>query len=373
MNKTVKYLYVFGLSLRCLSLFSEEHIQSEISYSQEKIVPEASINKLTHPINPQFGTYEKELDRLGPGVISDETLKSQAPIVYNLLHSILTQLTQKAGITMPSIAISTNNDEKFYNAEAQTQKAHLERTITKTVNGVVEGVEKEQKFLTHHTLIVGSGTLRLFLLHPQGINLLRAVIAHEVGHMFHNHDFQTIQAEKEADQKAVALIGPDHADDLVTAINMITLAGHLSGNLRVNAAVFNLPTNKTEDLVIPLVNSVIQEHPKLGELGQSSSHSKFGCVVLKVLEDSLKTLAVLKQLTPAKDYIIHLINTVYDKLLDSCINQARLFGDTCDLIDEKMARVEQYTNKIYSHITHPNPLDRMTFIESCNAPGSSKF
>lgn len=357
---------ILGNSLLCIA--QNERSFVEISYSQEKMASyEAPVNKLTHPINQEFGKFERELNSLNPGIIADATLKSQAPQVYNVLYSMLEELTQKANIQMPSIAISTYNDEKFYNAEAQTQTAHLERTTTKTVNGVVENVEKEQRLLTHHTLIVGSGTLRLFLLHPQGTDLLKAVIAHEVGHMFYNHDFQTIQAEKEADRKAVELLGSEHADDLVTAINMITLAGHLSGNLRVNAAVFNLPTSKTEDLVIPLVNSVIQEHPKLGELGQSSSHSKFGYVVLKVLEDSLKTLAVLKQLTPAKDYMIHLINTVFDKLLDSCVNQERLFGDKCDFIDEKMARVEQYTNKIYSNITHPNPLDRMTYIESCVA------
>jgi len=362
MKKALLYITVsmaLANSLLCVA-------HNEISCSQEKMASyEAPVNKLTHPINQEFGKFERELNSLDLGIINDTSLKSQAPQVYNMLYSILEELTQKANIQMPSIAINTINDEKFYNAEAQTQTAHFERTTTKTVNGIVENVVKEQSLLTHNTLIVGSGTLRLFLLHPQGRDLLKAVLAHEFGHMFYKHEFQTIQAEKEADRKAVELIGEEHADDLVTAINMITLAGHLSGNLRVNAVVFNLPTSKTEDLVIPLVNSVIQEHPKLGELGQSSSHSKFGYVVLKVLEDSLKTLAVLKRLTPAKDYMVHLINTVFDKLLDSCINQERLFGDNCDFIDEKMARVEQYTNKIYSNITHPNPLDRMTYIESC--------
>ena len=59
---------------------------------------------------------------------------------------------------------------------------------------------------------------------------------------------------------------------------------------------------------------------------------------------------------------------IYEKMQKACSNLAEYMGEEEEReMSQKYEFIENYTNQLYNHITHPTPLERSTNIEQCIA------
>lgn len=317
-------------------------------------------------VNSLYTAIEREISQLKSlgkkTTVSLDENRLVAPNLYKIIKEIVDGFVVKAKIEMPKIFLYVGEDSKTYNASAQSSKI-IHTMMTKTTYKKHVETKIDKKVETHHDLVLGEGTVRLLLWKNYGNKLLSAIIGHEVGHMCDSNAVESKRAEYFADSKAVEFLGKRDAKFLEQAIDMITLATHIYNILISNSVLLRLNVGDSHQVIRIITNSIVNELPELGDLGKCSTHKKFGHVVNKIFQDSLKYSLDPKIGLTEKEFI-----NIYQRLQKACTSLSDYMGDEEEQeISQKYEFIENYTNQIYNHITHPTPLERSANIEKCIA------
>ncbi len=318
------------------------------------------------PINTHYSTIEREITTLKQTAsikfneISLDDNKLNSPTLYKIIKDIVEKFTLMAKIEIPKLSIYVGNDNTTYNASANTKISTYTKTTRNFHNKRVETIV-DQSTEKLHKLVIGEGLIKLLLWKNYGNKLLAAIIGHEIGHMCDTNKQESKKCEFFADSKAVEFLGKTDANNLTQAIDMITLASHMYNILTGNADFLRLNLGDVHQIIRIIVNSMVNQMPELGDLGVCSTHKKFGYVVNKVFQDALKYSLNPKIGMTEKEFLL-----IYEKMYKACSNLSEYMGEEEEQeISQKYEFIENYTNQIYNHITHPTPLERSTNIEQC--------
>ncbi len=350
-------------------IFSGEPVDCRISYNKSvKIDGDFARPTLElKPTNKNYSLIESEISKIkcfkdesGEVLLDDN--KSSAPVLYETVSQIVDKFVKIAKIDkMPKLVLYVGSDSKTYNASAQTSTVTQTETVTKYKNGKKISTDVNKKVKKFHKLVIGEGLVKLLLWKHFGSRLLSCIVAHEIGHMCDSISGESKRAEYFADSKAVEFVGKGDAHLLTQAIDMITLASHMYSILTLNSDLLRLNLGDAHQVIRIIVNSMVNQLPELGDLGRCSSHKKFGYVVNKVFQDSVKY-----SLDPKVGMTEREFSNVYHKLHRACLNLAEYMGPEEEQeISRKYEFIENYTNQIYNHITHPTPLERSVNICNC--------
>ncbi|KKQ11691.1 MAG: hypothetical protein WCS92_00855 [Candidatus Babeliales bacterium] len=330
--------------------------------------PSSQLMLELRPVNKSYQTIEREiamLKQLTPinsNEISLDDNKLNNPTLYKIIKEMVEKFVLKAKIEMPKLVLYVGNDNATYNASANTATITHTKTSRKTYKRQIETTVSEtveQK----HKLVLGEGLIKLLLWKNYGNKLLAAIIGHEMGHMCDTNKQESKKCEFFADSKAVEFLGKADANNLTQAIDMITLASHMYNILTGNADFLRLNLGDVHQIIKIIVNSMVNQMPELGDLGVCSTHKKFGYVVNKIFQDALKYSLDPKIGMTEKEFLL-----IYEKMHKACSNLSEYMGEEEEQeISQKYEFIENYTNQIYNHITHPTPLERSTNIEQCIA------
>lgn len=320
------------------------------------------------PINTSYQTIEREiatlkqLTNINLNEISLDDNQASSPTLYKIIKEIVENFVVKAKIEMPKLVLYIGNDSTTYNASANTATITHTKTTKKTYKRQVETTVSEH-VEQKHKLVLGEGLIKLLLWKNYGNKLLAAIIGHEIGHMCDTNKQESKKCEFFADSKAVEFLGKTDANNLIQAIDMVTLASHMYNILTGNAGFLKLNLGDVHQIIRIIVNSMANQMPELGDLGVCSTHKKFGYVVNKVFQDALKYSLDPKIGMTEKEFLL-----IYEKMYKACSNLPEYMGEEEEQeISQKYEFIENYTNQIYNHITHPTPLERSTNIERCIA------
>lgn len=320
------------------------------------------------PTNRSYQAIEREistlkrLNNINSNEISLDDNQSCSPTLYKTVKEIVEKFVIKAKIEMPKLVLYVGNDSSTYNASANTATITHKRTTRKTYKHQIETTISE-RVEQKHKLVLGEGLIKLLLWKNYGNKLLAAIIGHEIGHMCDANKQESKKCEFFADSKAVEFLGKADANNLTQAIDMITLASHMYNILTGNADLLRLNLGDAHQIIRIMVNSTVNQMPELGDLGVCSTHKKFGYVINKVFQDSLKYSLDPKIGMTEKEFLL-----IYEKMNKACSNLSEYMGEEEEReISQKYEFIENYTNQIYNHITHPTPLERSTNIEQCIA------
>lgn len=362
-------ILIFVLFLTLLGFGWECFAQDFISVNHSAVVDVAQNYPVLElkPTNPHYFEIEKELTKLKEQnlgcceILLDEASNQNiAPRFYEAIKKIVKNFVEATGIQMPQLILFTGQENKAYNASATTATKTLVTTTTVTRGKkkkvfTSESVEKEYK------LTLGEGLLKLLFWKREWEDLLSGIIAHEIGHMVQVNKLESKEMEYQADAKAVELLGRKRSDKLIQAIDMITLANHIYNILTLNSELLRLNLGDAHQIIRIIVNSLINAFPDLGDLGRCSTHKKFGYVVNKVFQDALKY-----SLDPSIGMTETEFVKIYERLQRVCLSLVEYMGpDEEEEISKKYEFIENYTNQLYNHITHPTPLERRINIQEC--------
>lgn len=360
------FIFCFGFVLADGQVDYQISVNRNVDVDCDLIQPNLELK----PLNKSYVAIEAEISRIKSlsnesGTVSLDKNKCVAPVLHNMISQIVSKFVKMAKIdTMPKLTLYVGSDSKTYNASAQTStKTETKIMIKYDQNSgkrVTTPVSKTVKKL--YELVVGEGLIKLLLWKNYGEKLLSAIIAHEIGHMSDpDLSQESKRAEFFADSKAVEFVGRSDAKMLTQAIDMITLASHMYSILTLNSELLRLNLGDAHQIIRIIVNSMVNELPELGDLGRCSTHKKFGYVVNKVFQDSVKYSLDPKAGMTEKEF-----NNVYNKLHRACLSLSDYMGPEEEQeMSQKYEFIENYTNQIYNHITHPAPLERMTNIQNC--------
>jgi hypothetical protein len=267
-----------------------------------------------------------------------------------------------AKIEKPRLFLYVGSENSTYNASAKTSTTIYTISTPQTCECKVETVV-DKKVEKQYELVLGEGLVKLLLWKNYGKKLLAAIIGHEIGHMCDKNVTPSKTAEYFADSKAVEFLGKNDSDKLIQAINMNTLGSHMYNILTLNSDLLRLNLGDVHQIIRIIVNSMINQMPELGDLGTCSSHKKVGYVVSKVFQDALKYSLDPKIGMTEKEFM-----NVYEKMHKACSDLAAYMGEDEEReLSQKYEFIENYTNQIYNHITHPTPLERSNNVKLCMA------
>jgi hypothetical protein len=343
--------------------FATISVDQSVSYANACVKPVLELN----PTNQSYKTIESEIARIKSSkneldLVCLDEYQSSVPVLYKTVKEIVDKFVKTAKIKTPKLLLYVGSDNSAYNASANTSTITRTTTTTKTYGRKVETVVDE-KIENHYKLVLGEGLVKLLLWKNYGSKLLAAIIGHEIGHMCDNNVTPSKTAEYFADSKAVEFLGKNDSDKLIQAINMITLGSHMYNILTLNSDFLKLNLGDAHQVIRIIVNSMVNEIPDLGDLGTCSSHKKVGYVVSKVFQDALKYSLDPKIGMTEKEFM-----NVYEKMHKACSNLAGYMGEDEEReISQKYEFIENYTNQIYNHITHPTPLERSNNVKLCMA------
>jgi hypothetical protein len=315
--------------------------------------------------NISYDLIEREIDSLkrlrnNNADVSLDDNKHMAPTLYRIIKRFVDNFATRSKIDTPKLFLYVGNDNRTYNASAQSDLI-TRRTTTRMTRGKKIETSVKEEVMANRSLVLGEGTVRLLLWKGYGDKLLSAIIAHEIGHMCDPAAGESKRAEYFADSKAVEFLGKRDARYLTQAINMITLATHVYNILKSNSSLLRLNMGDSHQIIRIIANSIVNELPELGDLGRSSTHQKFGYVVNNVFQDSLKYSLDPKVGMTEKGFI-----SIYNRLKKACTSLSEYMGNDLDQeISQRYEFIESYTNQLYNHITHPTPLERVSNIERC--------
>lgn len=378
--KNVNFLLTYSLCFTSLALLSHSLLANQMTVDQILVDNSVCLNSTPlvqvmlelKPTNNSYQAIEREITQLkqfkntshkaGLNEVSLDEYKSSGPILYKTIKEIVEKFVSKTKTEMPKLVLYVGNDSITYNASANTSTITHTKTTKKIYKHQVEtSVENhvEQK----HKLVLGEGLIKLLLWKNYGNKLLAAIIGHEIGHMCDTDKQESKKCEYFADSKAVEFLGKADAKNLTQAIDMLTLAGHMYNILTGNADLLRLNLGDAHQVIRIMVNSMVNQMPELGDLGVCSTHKKFGHVVNKIFQDALTYSLDPKMGMTEKEFF-----RIYEKMHKACSNLAEYMGEEEERdMSQKYEFIENYTNQLYNHITHPTPLERSTNIEQCIA------
>lgn len=364
-NLIITVLLLISSTLRAQPSFDQINVNKNVHLTlTAPIQPMLELR----PINTHYSTIEREITTLKQTAsiefneISLDENKLNSPTLYKIIKDIVEKFSLMAKIEMPKIALYIGDDNATYNASANTKTLTYTKTTRNFHNKRVETIV-DQSTEKLHKLVIGEGLIKLLLWKNYGNKLLAAIIGHEIGHMCDTNKQESKKCEFFADSKAVEFLGKTDANNLTQAIDMITLASHMYNILTGNADFLRLNLGDVHQIIRIIVNSIVNQMPELGDLGVCSTHKKFGYVVNKVFQDALKYSLNPQIGMTEKEFLL-----IYEKMYKACSNLSEYMGEEEEQeISQKYEFIENYTNQIYNHITHPTPLERSTNIEQCIA------
>jgi hypothetical protein len=334
--------------------------------------PEVHFEPKDHIFYAKIKTELQALERIYLVDATTETIsftkqpeaQQTAPTIYNLLKNHIATMAKPLGLDANSINIAirpTAKDIKTaYNAHAHmVTKLTQKKTTISDSSGTVISTKISEKISREQTLSINAESLLLFAWHEgnaqQGV--LAGAIAHELGHIAHQHAGSSIANELEADATGAKCL--TEPSNLIKAVDMLTLAGNLfSGLVQTNLLRLDLDTVFTA--IHAIVGSLIDQSPQLGHLGASPSHSQFSYGVSLAVSKALqRTLDKRLSGDTAKT-----MSLLYDELKDRCLTPQSAVNPemqaTCREVENFLAA--------QSMLTHPNPLSRHTHFAHLVSP-----
>jgi len=228
------------------------------------------------------------------------------------LRSIIEEVARKAGIPTPDIVIS--NEKRFY-ASANS-------------------------FADPKIIAVDEEIVKLFLWNKDGIKFLKALLAHEMGHIFFNHNNAKIKEEHQADGFAVDIL--EEPETLHKMLALPRLGGSLFVALQKQNA---LPAEYLSYITYVLANYAIDTIPGLGVLSKVTSFKAFIHIIKNVIASSMPL--------DHGHEMEHLFDKVTKKLHDICADH--------QAVQEACRKFSNYEGKE----DHPAPLPRDNHIIAC--------
>jgi len=366
-NRTFFLVLSFFLSLSVNYLAEDCYSQDFISYNSDfndrqysysPVIMLSPDNKLYQVIQGEVDVINKSYKNSSDEVKLDD-VRSIACNSFKIINSIVGKYVNMAGVRMPEIFLYLGQDGSAYNASVQTFTITYSKRVNIVRNNKIVGHDFNSNIEKRYKLVIGAEAFKLLMWCSCGEKLLAAIICHEIGHMCDTEKRNPKYAEYFADTKAVCLLGKSDSKYLVQGVNMITLARHIFNILTLNSEILRLNIQDVYQVIRIITNSIVSEFYDLGDLGRCSTHKKFGYIVNKVFQDSLKYSLDPNIGMTEKEFV-----NVYNRLCKSCKNMSDYIGLSEDFkISHEYEFIERYTNQIYNHITHPAPLERLLNIE----------
>ena len=375
MNKNIKnvirkilILIIFSSGIN--GVFAVENsvsFEPDILTVDISVLENIKIEQKNLPENPGFDLIESEIQNLKKKFcnyisidLSTEQSKELAPNLCKQIKDIVDNLVLQADLNqIPEIYLYVGNTQSTYNASANIATKIIEKTMMTEKNGVVVERHTDVDKIVKYKLTLGDGLIKTIFWNQNSKELLEAVIAHEIGHMKLNHMQELKENEYEADAQAVNFIEKSNKLNLIKAINLTTLSGHLYSLMLSNMNRLNLNLDELEKIIRIVSNQIVDKYELLGELGLSTTHVKFSytvnAAVSKAIEQTGENIS---------KNIVDFVNNLFQNLELACAEQDLLFDVDKHEISYKCEELEEKTNKFFSPITHPAPIDRIGFIKS---------
>lgn len=341
----------------------------EVSYT---VNPDVRFEPKDHVFYAKIKAELQALERTFSADATTETIsftkqpraQQTAPTVYNCLKNHITTMAKTLDLDANNINIAirpTAKDIKTaYNAHAHmVTKLMQKKTTISDGNGTIISTQISEKISREQTLSINAESLLLCAWYEgnaqQGV--LAGAIAHELGHIAHQHAGSSITNELEADATGAKCL--TEPSNLIKAVDMLTLAGNLfSGLVQTNLLRLDLDTVFTA--IHAIVGSLIDQSPQLGYLGASPSHSLFSYGVNLAVSKALQRI-LDKRLSGDTAKTMSLL---YDELKDRCLTPQSSINPelqaTCREVENFLAA--------QSMLTHPSPLSRHTHFAHLVSP-----
>ena len=302
------------------------------------------------PTHPKYKIIENEIGKikqLSHGSekieLTDALSKTIIPELFKIISKPLTEICAKLEVNVPKIVIYSGNSADTYNAIADRDIEYWEDTRGESVKILkVETCE----------FIIGEGMLKLLLWDVDGEHVLEGLIAHEMSHLKQDENMQPNLAEFDADASAIKLLGKDKAEELIKAINISTLSAHIFDILINQANTLRLSVENMHRLNRIITNSIIKNDHTLGDLGQCSSHVKFGLVINKILMDALN-----KSFDAKKGITENDLFKIYENFERACKNMSIFMGES-----KPSCKNDSPIDHFWPD-THPTPAQRYAHIK----------
>lgn len=303
-----------------------------------------------------FAAIAYECDQLranfpGLSIISfKKTLAREcAPTIYRELKDKAAYLADKAGVACPKLYIQLDQGGDvagLYNASAQKKI----KVYTKTTTHEDGSQEKVVDDRTHFRLTVGEWLLKLAYGDEQNHDILLAVMAHEMGHIYHDHTEECIAHEHQADEFAVRLLD-FRSEPLIKALNMLSLAHGLLNSYDVFASLGHAG-------ICQVVTDVARAVPGFGALAMACSHVEYGRLIAEGCDYAS---------THVHDYEGEdvLVASLCDALMIVCMEPTSIVSTNFNYLQAMCCALED--KKPQQERTHPAPFPRNQHILACAA------
>ncbi len=365
-------MLIFVFSAVSGFVVADQPAQDQLSTASEALADFKADRPDFSSDNKNFaGAIDQELSRLrrqyGHKTVNleDAVVQGIAPKLSKFVTKAVALVAGRAGINKPGVHLLLGDTSLQYNAAAQ-RSTHTKTTIKETykvyyrpdgseVRRELVNQEKEVEKNAINDIVIGVELVRLFIWRSDRVALLAAIIGHEVGHIVFEHQEEAVGHEHEADLFAAKLLR--NGKDLITALDMISLAAHTFNSLKE----VMIDKRRMFDVIRATVNRVIIDVPDLDELGCASSHAYVATAVYNALRQADEKVV---RTGSAEDAYFE----VYQALKRACTVPSQVFGVSKEKIAAmclEMERKASYLNTFKN--THPVPMDRNAFIAAVSA------
>ncbi len=373
-SKLILYLSLASwlLGPLCLAQHNQkQELQLSVIGSQLRELPYSVNADLTfEPHNKTyFQTIAHELDALcnrfgNKSLISlSNNLETQSlaptlcPLLINKIQTIATRMNLDISTINVGIKPMTDDISDLFNAHAQTKvcvTVYKECKIRKS-DGTILETKTDHNISSLFNLVLNEETILLLAWHEGDSayasteKLLDGVIAHELGHIYHQHTQSKAQYEHEAD--AIGSQCLVHPKNLINSVDMLYLAGNLFTCLRGNASKLgNLTREKSQAMLHIIAHTLMNNIDSLGTLGMSTSHTQFASEINHAIQKAIERIE--SKHAYGNDQIV--ISLLYDELKDKCLNPLPSEGTEVEVV----CKQADQTLALYSQLTHPDPKTR---------------
>ncbi len=282
-----------------------------------------------------------------------------APTIHKLLHAKVTTIATRMGLDPATITICIQpipNDQKgLFNAHAQQMRSiSVNIEIIKDQNGSI----LSKKIIGHNVLsssrlTVNEETLRLLLWlegnnqyeHSEG--LLDGVLAHELGHIYHQHTDCNVTNEFQAD--ATGGRNLSIPQNVINSVDMLYFAGNLFASLVSCKQHLPIVNDGLLEVLQIIIKTLFKNVGGIGSLSMSSSHNQFSNEIHRAVCHAVERVVNRK----VRDQLT-IVSLLYDELKGCC--QHELVSTNTE--EEHFYQALDRTLALFSPQTHPDPKTR---------------
>jgi len=264
------------------------------------------------------------------------------PTIYKILHDIFEEIAIKSHLKMPDICVCLTLENNIFNNNKDTLMANA--------------VSNRE----HHSIRVGEEFFKLFIWNQQARELLKAILAHEFGHLkIWSDTLPTPDPEKDpcarsreeehrADAFGVSML--EQPEILIKALDMMLLDVSLNQVIHYHT---KYSIHRVTEISRILANFIADTIPKLGALGNTATNTVFTNILNVIVQQ-----AKISKHTGTRTGIIDTDSDTRDIVFDLADHITRACNNDL-LIEIANIGASSITEK------YPGPYDRRSYIENC--------